>query len=355
MPHPGRDELLACAGALALALEELGEDPVEASASIRRVAAGVTRLADESGDEELAAAARLLLEADDACNRKDVRSLVVALDARVTGKDAAEGVILIIDDDRVGSRMLQAKLASTNRDILVAESVAEAERMLAGEDVALILLDLFLPDADGRNLLVDLRSRPGTEEIPVIVLSGNTSPLAKSECIALGANAYVEKPFDPDSLIATVTAYLLHNPGRAGETPSNPADASAKETSPASRRVLLAEDDRVTAALILHRLERDGYEVVHCSDGFSAFEEAQRGDYGLIILDVKMPGMDGFEVLGRLRELDGGRGAPIVMLTAMGREEDVVKAFELGANDYVLKPFSPHELTARVRRLVASD
>ena len=124
---------------------------------------------------------------------------------------------------------------------------------------------------------------------------------------------------------------------------------TAQQPRPAGR-VLLAEDDALTAALIMHRLEREGFDVVHRPDGRSALESAETEPFGLVVLDVQLPGMDGFEVLERLRSLRSLDETPIVMLTAVGWERDVVRGFELGANDYILKPFSPAELTARLKR-----
>jgi DNA-binding response OmpR family regulator len=111
------------------------------------------------------------------------------------------------------------------------------------------------------------------------------------------------------------------------------------------------EDDRVTASLIRHRLEKDGFEVVHYDDGQVAYNAVEGGaSFSLAIVDVKLPGMDGFELLQRVRELRHSSDTPVIMLTSMGREADIVRGFELGANDYVLKPFSAVELLARIHR-----
>jgi DNA-binding response OmpR family regulator len=118
-------------------------------------------------------------------------------------------------------------------------------------------------------------------------------------------------------------------------------------------RVLVVEDDRVTATLLHHRLVRDGFEVMDFLNGEDAFHWASDSDFDLAILDVKVPGMDGFELLERLRAIPRLDATPIVMLTGLGREADIVRGLGLGANDYMLKPFSPTELLARVRRLVA--
>lgn len=121
-------------------------------------------------------------------------------------------------------------------------------------------------------------------------------------------------------------------------------------------KVVLAEDDALTARLVVHRLEREGFAVDHFADGRGAFEAMQANRparYAVAILDVKMPHMDGFEVLGRMKEDPDLATTPVVMLTGMGAEHDVVRALSEGADDYILKPFSPTELTLRVQRLLA--
>ncbi len=133
-----------------------------------------------------------------------------------------------------------------------------------------------------------------------------------------------------------------------------PATSEPKRDRPT---IVLAEDDALTARLVVHRLEREGFAVDHFTDGRGAFEaiKAHRPDgYALVILDVKMPHMDGFEVLGRMKEDPALAETPVVMLTGMGAEHDVVRALSEGADDYILKPFSPTELTLRVQRLLAT-
>jgi DNA-binding response OmpR family regulator len=103
---------------------------------------------------------------------------------------------------------------------------------------------------------------------------------------------------------------------------------------------------------VLHRLEREGFEVVHESDGTAALELAEEDEWAVIVLDVQLPGIDGFRILERLRSQPTYDETPIVMLTAADSEREVVRGFELGANDYILKPFSPAEFTARLKRFV---
>jgi diguanylate cyclase (GGDEF)-like protein len=128
---------------------------------------------------------------------------------------------------------------------------------------------------------------------------------------------------------------------------------SSEDNAPASKPTLLvAEDDRVAAALVRHRLERAGFEVLHRANGAEALKTALDNTISLFVLDIRMPGMDGIELLKRLRESEQYSRTPILMLTSLGREEDIVRAFKLGASDYLTKPFSPVELLARVQRLL---
>jgi len=110
----------------------------------------------------------------------------------------------------------------------------------------------------------------------------------------------------------------------------------------------------VTATLIHHRLVRAGFEVMDFLNGEDAYEWASQSAFDLAILDVKVPGMDGFELLERLRSIERLAAIPMVMLTGLGREADVIRGLQLGASDYMLKPFSPTELLARIRRLLHS-
>lgn len=125
------------------------------------------------------------------------------------------------------------------------------------------------------------------------------------------------------------------------------------QRAPQQPSVLVAEDDDQIAFLLQYLLEREGYRVVRAADG----REAQRlmneiAPAALVILDVMMPYADGFAVLAHLRAKPGWHDIPVIMLTARSQERDIVRAFEAGANDYVVKPFLPEELKARIKRLV---
>ena len=406
--------------------------------------------------------------------------------------------LLVVEDDPEIRYLLEVILANDDREILSAATGGEARRHFAAGGIDLVVLDLILPDVDGRSLLAQLRDRPETAPAQVVVVTARGGPEARQDCYALGADAFVEKPFDPDELAADVTV-RLERAARAREAAlSDPltgllnkagiqsalgsmaagytlgvveiddfgvraerwgwdkaervieqvaralraaigeraavarigggdfallragidADALASEAKDAllavktvgsaevglqagtltatvgiatgersapldevldtarrrifqareksgdhvvaedstdrapGGRVLVAEDDEISASILVHKLKKEGLDVIRFNNGQDACTAALAQVPDIVILDVKMPGLDGFEVLDRLKKDARFAKIPIVMLTSMGQEADVVRGFSLGADDYILKPFSPVELAARVRRLL---
>ena len=121
-----------------------------------------------------------------------------------------------------------------------------------------------------------------------------------------------------------------------------------------AHRILLVEDDPGLREGLADALEGEGYEVLRAPDGVVGLEKGLRDDPDLVLLDLMLPRLDGFEVLKRLRA--DGMDSPVLVLTARGLEEDRVRGLDLGADDYVVKPFALSELLARIRtRLRAWD
>jgi len=116
-----------------------------------------------------------------------------------------------------------------------------------------------------------------------------------------------------------------------------------------NRRILVVDDEERMVRFIKLNLEHDGFQVIEAYNGLQALNKMRTNLPDLIILDVMMPDLDGFEVLRTIREISS---IPVIMLTAKGEEDDRVRGLELGADDYVTKPFSPRELVSRVRAVL---
>jgi DNA-binding response OmpR family regulator len=117
--------------------------------------------------------------------------------------------------------------------------------------------------------------------------------------------------------------------------------------------VLVVDDDPDVCDLVTYKLEQSGFDVRRASDGDAALREVAKKVPDLVLLDVMMPGVSGLEVLERWRSDKATAGMPVIMLTAKAQENDVERGFELGADDYVIKPFSPRELVRRVTAVLS--
>jgi two-component system KDP operon response regulator KdpE len=123
----------------------------------------------------------------------------------------------------------------------------------------------------------------------------------------------------------------------------------AKMISPDEKLVLVVDDESRMVRFVRMNLELEGYQVAEAGNGMEALEKVRDELPDLVVLDVMMPEMDGFETLERLREIST---VPVIMLTVKGDEEDRIRGLELGADDYVTKPFSPRELASRIRAVL---
>lgn len=118
-------------------------------------------------------------------------------------------------------------------------------------------------------------------------------------------------------------------------------------------KILIAEDDQDIRELISLTLQFSGFEVGSAGDGVQALEMAQQEPYDLIILDVRMPRMTGYEVCRRLRESASLRDIPVVFLSAKGQEQEIQEGLDAGGDHYILKPFAPDALAQKIREVLA--
>lgn len=266
--------------------------------------------------------------------------------------------VLLVEDDpdtvALVTRLLQTLPRKIN--LRVTATAIKAEEVIVKGGFDLIIMDLMLPDKDGRELinLIKIEFRLPT---PLLIMSGIHNDSVRVECMSLGADKYLTKPFHEEELLREVKK-LLGSKARKklalvpleGEA-LEPDDEDAGPGPLDGESILLAEDDRMQANLIRERLISQGASVRHVPNGREAMQLLRMQEFSLLILDVKMPVMDGFEVLKRVRgELK--LEVPVIMVTAMGSEDDIIRGYDLGATDYILKPFSEVQLVARVKSLL---
>lgn len=117
--------------------------------------------------------------------------------------------------------------------------------------------------------------------------------------------------------------------------------------------VILAEDDRMIARLIIFKLEKEDFKVIHFLNGESVVDTVSKILPDIVILDVMMPIQDGISILKEIKASPKTKHIPVVILSAKGQEKDIIKGMEIGASDYISKPFSPSELIVRIKRILS--
>lgn len=504
-PGAVRPPTRALTGSLHLAVADLGHGGLqgdESADSIHRLVLALLDAGAADGRPDIQRAADQVLASTISELPSNAEAFVALLPSEASS--GTEQVVLVVDDDPLFAATLKATLRAPGRRIEIVGSGAEARACLSSGPVALVILDLILPDGDGRNLLLELRSEPRTAGVALFVVSARLGAQTKGECFALGADAYYEKPLDLQAFSVAVGARLdrhtdlgqvsrrdlvtglanraafLENAGhlrmkslsgtkfslavldidhfrwvdetwgrhfadsvlrRAGarlslalqqascfarwdgaefialfvgrgaaeaataveaaleslrqldfrqgldqpltltfsagvvDAPAeqsiddvlsaadrlcylaktagrNRVMSSDEESTAPSPRILVAEDDPDITRILARQLRREGFDPLVFNNGIEALAAFPESGAALVLSDIEMPQMDGLSLLSALRAHPAGRHLPIMMLTAMGDENYIVRAFELGADDYLIKPFSARELTARIRRLL---
>lgn len=259
--------------------------------------------------------------------------------------------VLVVEDDAnnldVASRIIRA---SGHEALVAADGVAGLD-LARVERPDAILVDLLLPRMDGWSLTRSLRTEPWAASIPIIAVSALALPSDRARAIEAGCDDFVSKPFAPAELRAILLRYF---PGGAAHIPVV-RDGAAPTRGPAAitlGRVLIVDDEIANVELLARRLEAIGCQTQVASSGERAIALARSEQPDLILLDVMMPGIDGWQTCRRLKSQPETADIPVIFVTAKDRYEDLSKGFEVGGVDYLTKPFEPIELAARVRSAI---
>jgi DNA-binding response OmpR family regulator len=253
--------------------------------------------------------------------------------------------ILSIDDDPC-CRMAVSRCLSYSGE----HSVETAEGGRDGVQKArtslpdLILLDMRMPDMDGLDVMEALSRDPRTRDIPVVMLTGATLGADQDKSLKSNANFLLleQKPCDLNKLLKNAEALIARKAPQTAKRPSKGSD---------NMKILIAEDDDNFRALITEVLEQAGHTPLAEANGRLAWERLLREGADLLVTDINMPEMDGFELLRTVRETSAYRELPVLLLTIRELAEDQVAGYESGADDYLTKPFDGDVLAARVHAL----
>ena len=250
--------------------------------------------------------------------------------------------ILIADDNEEHRDILSRCLEKQGYTVATAENGQQALDMMAVEDFDLLLLDIIMPVLDGYAVLKEMNADAKQKTLPVIVLTADTETSNVIRCIELGANDYLVKPFDMVVLRNRIVRALLNR--RLREEVTGELDWQGDK--PPS--VLIVEDDDMSRDLLQKRVSRAGYDVVAVASGRAALEIVSRQSFGLVLLDIMMPGMSGYEVLEYLDQNDHLVDMSVIMISALDDQETIERCLQAGAEDYITKPFNALVLKSRI-------
>jgi two-component system, sensor histidine kinase and response regulator len=266
--------------------------------------------------------------------------------------------VLVVDDNATNRRLLEEILTNWRmRPTVVAggrEALAALEQARqAGEPYELVLLDQMMPEMDGFSLAAEIQQRPELAGATLMMLSSAGQGADAARCRELGVAAYLAKPIKQSELLDTMMTALG---GRLdGEHPQRGARPPA-QLPRAGRplRILLAEDHPVNQKLAVRLLEKWGHSVLIANNGQEALEALERERFDLVLMDVWMPEMGGFEATQAIRERERETGGhlPVVAMTAHAMKGDRERCLEAGMDAYVSKPVQPEELLKVLQNLV---
>jgi PAS domain S-box-containing protein len=270
--------------------------------------------------------------------------------------------VLIVDDNATNRLILQEWLRDWRME---AEAVGDAaaaldalwHRAANGRPYALVLLDARMPDRDGLTVAAMIRERAELAATRIILLTSGDRPGGRDRPRELRINAHLLKPVQREELLETIYR-VMSRPAGNGPTTARPAPAQdpAKARVPAAPplHVLVAEDNEFSARLMEQLLARRGHRVRLATDGREALALAEEGGFDLLLLDIHMPGLDGFGVVGAIRERERAAGVhlPVIALTARSRKEDRERCLAAGMDDFLTKPVATADLFAAIGRLV---
>ncbi len=260
--------------------------------------------------------------------------------------------ILIVEDEANNLDVAQRIVRAAGHEPLTAVDGIAALEVARAEHPDALLVDLLLPRLDGWSVTRTLREEPWASRIPIIAVSALATRADRERAIEAGCDDFVSKPYAPAELRAVLTRYFPE--GQAARV-AEKADAAGTRPAVAPERlgkVLVVDDEPANLELLSRRLQAIGCETLVALSGTQAVEIATRELPDLILMDVMMPGMDGWQATRVLKSDPLTAPIPVIFVTARDHAQDVAKGFEVGGTMYVHKPFEPVEIHARVRSAI---
>jgi len=282
--------------------------------------------------------------------------------------------ILVVEDDKVLRDILVDQLKRHGYAAEEAEDGEVALQKMTAQKPDLILLDILMPKKGGMEVMEEMNKDPNLVHIPVVIISNSGQPVEIERAKQLGAKDFLIKEiFEPSEVIEKVRSILSEGASRTTLEPAQSKDEQVdfeisdestaseasdkteqKNTPGGGEKILVVEDDKFLRELFIKKLYSDGFDVKNAIDAKAAFEILGEWRPNIILLDLILPGEDGFSVLGRLKKDEKLASIPVMVLSNLGQKEDIDKAIGLGAIDFMVKAnYTLEEIIDRVKQKMA--
>lgn len=273
--------------------------------------------------------------------------------------------IVIAEDDMVLNEALAIKLRKGGYIVDKAEDGIVALEKIRENKPDCILLDILMPRKGGIEVLEEIHTDPALRDIPVIIISNSGQPVEIKKAQELGARGFLIKAvFDPNDVLEKVRSVLSGEVQGAGvitqnmsvgggvQSPVAPAPAATPVTG-TKTFILVVEDDKFLRELLVRKLASEGFDVQNAIDAQAAFAIMAERQPNIVLLDLILPGVSGFEILEKIKADPKNADLPVIILSNLGQKEDLDRALLLGAKDFMVKAnFTLDEIVTKVRSIV---
>ncbi len=286
-----------------------------------------------------------------------VRSKTLAPKPRAQMADLQGLRVLVVDDNATNRRILEEILHGWHMRPATANGAAAAMAALkeahgTGQPFTLVLLDCMMPEVDGFGLAEQIRSDPDLAQTLLIMISSAGHGGFSARCREMGLAGYLSKPLKQSELFDAIVTALSRKPQERKCVTPTPQPGG-----PHNLRVLLAEDNPVNQRLTVKLLEKRGHRVVVTNNGKEALAALDHGRFNLVLMDVQMPEMSGFEATAHIREREKTEGGhiPIIAMTAHALKGDRERCLAAGMDAYVAKPVESRLLFEAIERVAPAE
>jgi PAS domain S-box-containing protein len=282
----------------------------------------------------------------------------------VAARESAEPLrILVVEDNRVNSKLTSTYLRKMGHFSVEAANGQEALDLLGRNTFDVVLMDLKMPEMDGLEATKAIKAGRAGEhnrDIPVVALTAHALNEIRETCLKAGMSDFLTKPVNYDDIADLLSRFRSRRPNKKHQDQAEPGQAEtvasnvdwpAQKTASEHQRVLIVDDVTAHREKLKDLLSGIGFDAVGAATGPEALDMLPRG-FDLLLVETSMPGMDGFAFTAKVREMPVHAGLPIIMVTNPSDPGERDRAFQAGADDFLVKPVNPTEVRVRFTSLL---